>query len=106
MGRGFNQKFFNKTGIVILSLVIGMHIMIRNRPKIAISRGFPRESPCNDITFLKIRHNLAKKSPKMRRQEISSNYLCKKEQPCWKSEKLAHLRISNSIFEAMAAYFL
>ena len=27
VGRGFNQKFFNKTGIITLSLVIGMHIM-------------------------------------------------------------------------------
>ena len=48
---------------------------------------------------------LPKKSPKMRRREISPNYLCKKEQPCWKTEKLPHLRISNSIYEAMAAYF-
>ena len=43
-----------------------------------IFEGFPR---CNDITFSKIRHNLAKKSPKTRRREISANYLCKKEQP-------------------------
>ena len=64
--------------------------------------GFPH---CNDIMFSKTRHNLAKKSPKMRRREISSNYLFKKEQPCWKTEKLPHLRISNSIYEAMAAYF-
>ena len=41
-----------------------------------------------------------KKVRKQDVQEISSNYLCKKEQPCW-----PHLRISNSIYEAMAAYF-
>ena len=67
MGRGFNRKFFNKTGIITLSLVIGMHITRRNRPKIAISRGFPnfgRESPCNDIIISEKRHVLA---PKMRR---------------------------------------
>ena len=56
--------------------------------------GNPR---CNDITFSKIRHNLAQKSPKMRRREISANYLCKKEQPSWKTEKLPHFEISNAI---------
>ena len=34
-------KVLNKTGIVTLSLVIGMHITGQNRPKITISRGFP-----------------------------------------------------------------
>ena len=34
-------EVLNKTGIVTLSLVIGMHIMGQNRLKIAISRGFP-----------------------------------------------------------------
>ena len=34
-------KVFNKTGIVTLSLVIGMHIMRRNQPKIAIWQGIP-----------------------------------------------------------------
>ena len=38
-----------------------------------------------------------KKSPKMRRREISPNYLCKKEQPSWKTEKLPHFEISNAI---------
>ena len=54
--------------------------------------GNPR---CNDITFSKIHHNLAQKSPKTRRREISSNYLCKKEQPCWKTEKLPHFKFLN-----------
>ena len=63
------NEVFNKTGIVTLSLVIGMHIKRQNWPKIAISRGFPnfgRESPYNDITISPIHHNLAQKSPKMR----------------------------------------
>ena len=34
-----------------------------------------------------------KKSPKTRRQEISPNYLCKKEQPSWKSEYVGSLWI-------------
>ena len=41
-------KVLNKTGIVTLILVIGMHITRRNRPKSRFSGGFPvfgRESP-------------------------------------------------------------
>ena len=43
--RGWGEaliEVLNKTGIVTLSLVIGMHITRRNWPKIAISRGFPQ----------------------------------------------------------------
>ena len=64
----------------------------RNRGESPIFGGIP----CNDITFSKIRHNLAQKSPKTRRREISPNYLCKKEQPYWKTEKLPHFEISNA----------
>ena len=70
--RGWNlflNEVLNKTGIVTLSLVIGMHITGRNRPKIAISGGFPvfgRESPYYDIIILQKRHVLAPKSPKTR----------------------------------------
>ena len=39
-----------------------------------------------------------KKSPKMRRQEISPNYLCKKEQPSWKSAHFEFLNSNNSVF--------
>ena len=35
-------EVLNKTGIVTLSLVVVMHITGQNRPKIVISRGFPR----------------------------------------------------------------
>ena len=76
-----------------------MHVTTRNRTR---SRGIPDflgESPCNDITFSKTRHNLAKKSPRTRRREISPHYLCKKEQPSWKTEKLAHFEISNAIYD-------
>ena len=44
-GKGWNlylNEVLNKTGIVTLSLVIGMHITRRNRPKFVISRGFPQ----------------------------------------------------------------
>ena len=36
-----------------------------------------------------------KKSLKTRRREISPNYLCKKEQPSWKTEKLSHFEFLN-----------
>ena len=52
--------------------------------------------PCNDITFSKIHHNLARKVRKRDVREISPNYLCKMEQPSWKSEKLAHFEFLNS----------
>ena len=32
-------------------------------------------------------------------REISANYLCKKEPPSWKTEKLAHFEISNAIYD-------
>ena len=35
------NEVLNKTGIVTLILVIGMHIMRRNRPKSHFSGGFP-----------------------------------------------------------------
>ena len=65
--RGWGEaliKVLNKTGIVTLSFVIGMHITRQNWPKNAI-RGvspiFSREFPCNDIIVLQKRHNLARK---------------------------------------------
>ena len=62
-------EFLNKTGIVTLILVIGMHITRRNQPKSrfsGVSPVFGRESPWNDITISQKRHNLAQKSPKTR----------------------------------------
>ena len=62
--RGWNlylNEVLNKTGIITLSLVIGMHITRRNQLKIAIFGGFPqfwREFPCNDIIVSPIHHNL------------------------------------------------
>ena len=89
-GRGWGEaliEVLNKTGIVTMSLVIGMHITRRNRLKIAISGGFPnfgRESLCNDITFLKIRHNLAEKTRKTRMQEISLYVIVQYQTKKWK----------------------
>ena len=57
----YSNKVFNKTGIVILILVIGMHITRRNRPKSQGIPDFGGNPRCNDITFSKIRHNLAQK---------------------------------------------
>ena len=80
--------------------------MTRNHNEIVGNPRFWGNPHCNDITFSQKRHNLTQEVRKRDVREISSNYLCKKEQPYWKSEKLAQLRISNSIFEAMAAYFI
>ena len=108
-GRGWGEAFievFNKTGIVT-------HLGCRNKcydtKSYTKSRGIPNfwgNPPVMTSRSRKYVIISPKKSPKTRRREISANYLCKKEQPYWKSEKLAHLRISNSIYEAMAAYFL
>ena len=73
--RGWNlylNEVFNKTGIVTLSLFIGMHITGRNRPKSRFSGGFPKfwqGIPNNDIIFSQKRHVLA---PKTRMREISA----------------------------------
>ena len=66
-------EVLNKTGIVTLILVIGMHITRRNRPKSRFSGGSPvfgRESPWNDITISQKRHNLAQKK--------SENEMCER----------------------------
>ena len=42
-----------------------------------------------------------KKVQKRDVREISSNYLCKKEQPSWKTEKMPHFEISNSNIKAI-----
>ena len=57
-------EVLNKTGIVTLILVIGMHIMRRNWPKLWGIPNFGGNSCCNDITFSKIHHNLAQKKSK------------------------------------------
>ena len=58
------MKFSNKTGIVRLILVIGMHITRQNLPKSHFLGGFPnfcREFPCNDIIISEKCHVLAPK---------------------------------------------
>ena len=44
----------------------------------------------------KISHSHPRKVRKRDVREISPNYLCKKEQPSWKTEKLAHFEFLNS----------
>ena len=92
--RGWNlylNKVLNKTGIVTLSLVIGMHITRLNRPKIVILGGFlnfGRESPCNDITFSKISHNLTEKNLKNENaRDFTGMGLCNVN----KKEEVGHL---------------
>ena len=96
--RGWGEaliEVLNKRGIVTLSLVIGMHIMRQNQPKSWEIPDFWGNPHYNDITFSKIHHNLAQNFRKRDVQEISPNYLCKKEQPCWKTEKLPHFEFLN-----------
>ena len=81
--RGWNlylNEVLNKTGIVTRLGCCNERYDTKSYEigESPIFEGFPH---CNDITFSKIRHNLAKKSLKTRRREISANYLCKKEQP-------------------------
>ena len=66
-------EVLNKTGIVTLSLVIGMHITGRNRLKSQFQGGFPifgRESPRYDIIISQKCHVLAPKK--------SENEMCKR----------------------------
>ena len=64
------NEVLNKTGIVTLSLVIGMHIMRRNQPKSWGIPDFWGESPCNDIIISQKCHVLA--------QEKSENEMCER----------------------------
>ena len=74
-GRGWNlylNEVLNKKGII-------SRLGCRNERYDTKSWGNPRfwgNPCCNDITFLKICHNLAKKSPKMRMREISAVICC------------------------------
>ena len=98
-------EVLNKTGIVTRLGCRNKHYDTKLYTK---SRGIPdfwENPPVMTSRSQKYVIISPKKSPKTRRQEISPNYLCKKEQPYWKSEKLPHSRISNSINKAMAAYF-
>ena len=64
------NEVFNETGIVTLSLFIGMHIMGQNWPKSQFSGGFPKfwqGIPDNDIIFSQKHHVFA---PKTRMREI------------------------------------
>ena len=64
-------EVLNKTAIVTSDQGVGTHVPIRNRNEIVGNPRFWGNAHCNDITFSKTRHNLAKKSPKMRMREIS-----------------------------------
>ena len=96
---GWGEAFIevlNKTGIVTRLGCRNERYDTKSYTKLWGIPNFLGESPYNDITFSKIHHNLAQKSPKTRRREISPHYLCKKELPSWKTEKLAHFEFLNS----------
>ena len=88
------MEVLNKTGIVTSDSGVGTHVPTRNRNEIAGNPRFFGESPCNDIIVSPIRHNLARKRDV---RDISPNYLCRKEQPSWKTEYVGSLRIFKCI---------
>ena len=111
--RGWGEaliEVLNKRGIVTLSLVIVKHFTRRNRPKIAIFEGNPRflgESPCNDIMFSEIHHNLARKSPKTRCAGDFKvlHHPMRKKGSHLDLIFLSHFRISNSFSAVMESNF-
>ena len=98
VGRGFN-RIFEQNSIVTLILVIGMHITRRNRPKSRFFGGFPQFLAGNPRGMTsQSRKNVIISPKKVRKRdvrEISPNYLCKKKQPYWKTEKLPHFEFLN-----------
>ena len=59
------------------------------------SEGFPHFRGIPVVMTSRSRKYIIISPKKVRKRdvrEISSNYLCKKEQPSWKSEKLAHFK--------------
>ena len=108
VGRGFKSKFWAKQVSlhwVWLSVCTLRDEIGRNRIFRGESPIFWGNPPCNDITFSKKRHNLTRKVRKRDVREISPNYLCKKKQPSWKSEKKAHFEFSNSNISILGQYF-
>ena len=96
--RGWNlylNEVLNKTGIVSrLGCRNECYDMksyeIRESP---IFEGFPH---CNDITFSKTRHNLAKKSPKTRRREIQLIIYARRSSHLENLNMWAHFKFLNS----------
>ena len=98
-GRGWGEAFIevlNKTGIVTH---LGCRNERYNTKSYTKSRGIPDfwgNPPVMTSHSQKYVIISPKKSPKTRRREISPHYLCKMEQPSWKTEKLAHFEFLNS----------
>ena len=90
-------EVLNKTGIVTMILVIGMHET--KSAEIAFFRGFPQFLAGNPHGMTsQSRKNVIISPEKVRKRdvrEISPNYLCKKKQPYWKTEKLPHFEFLN-----------
>ena len=88
MGRGFNQSFEQNRYCYIEFGYQHAHY----KTKSAENRNFEGVSPFlagnpHVMTSRSRKYIIisSKKTPKMRRREISPHYLCKKEQPSWKN---------------------
>ena len=65
--------------------------------EIAENPRFLGESPCNDITFSKICHNLTQKKSENEKARDFTSLSMQEGAAIWKIEKLAHFEISNAI---------
>ena len=107
VGRGFNQSF-EQNRYRYIELLSACTLRDKIGRKSRFRGGFPifgRESPCYDITFSKIRHNLAQKKSENEKARDFTSLSMQEGAAILEIWKLAHLRISNLIYEAMAAYF-
>ena len=89
-------EVLNKTGIITR---LGCRNECYDTKSYTKSRGIPNfwgNPPVMTSRSRKYVIISPKKSPKTRRREISPHYLCKKEPPSWKTEKLAHFEFLNS----------
>ena len=98
MGRGFNRIFEQNKYRYIDFGYRNAHYETKSA-EIAFFGGFPQFLAGNPRGMTsQSRKNVIispEKSPRTRRREISPNYLCKKEQPSWKTEKLPHFEFLN-----------
>ena len=82
------NEVFYKTGIVTSDYGVVTHVTTQNRTQNCGDSPILGESPCNDIMFSKIHHNLARKVWKWDVREISCLRWCNTKKkvswlPCW-----------------------
>ena len=89
----------NKTGIVTIDFGYRNAHYETKLAEIAFFGGFPQFLAGNPHGMTsQSRKNVIISPKKVRKRdvrEISPNYLCKKKQPCWKTEKLPHFEFLN-----------